>query len=497
MKSSTIPNFINKFTNNILILIEGVFSIVILYVMFRFVSMYFGWTPVLHNMYVYWMYIIVALVGIVLCFIVSRCTLNYKVNIVLVGISIMFGLYLSEFVLACLAFYQENQRYKPVFQIQKRTEVAQTMGIPYDSRRPLEVIADLRKQGVDAYPIIPAASFLRGNSLLFPLNAGISHKTTVLCNESGEYAIYESDEHGFNNPSGIFAQESIDIALLGDSFTHGACVRPGENISDQLRKTGKRVLNLGVSGNGPLLELAILQEYVKPIKPKIVLWMYFERDLGDLAIEKTDFFLRRYLDNGYSQNLMERQAEVDLFLSQSFNPQQLSQNLDSQEKVEEIQKQKYREQLRARLYNTSIKFIKLWHWRSKLGVSANGVLSSLVLLSEENIDFLLLTQILQEAKERIAEWGGQLYFVYLPFGIRYVKEFHEDRFDSRNRVLSIVKNLDIPVIDTHAEVFTRHHDPLSLFPLRLVTIPGGNHYTAEGYRLIAQAIAGDLGLTIK
>tara|TARA_Y100000031_G_C8139465_1_gene346870 strand:- start:204 stop:401 length:198 start_codon:yes stop_codon:yes gene_type:complete len=43
--------------------------------------------------------------------------------------------------------------------------------------------------------------------------------------------------------------------------------------------------------------------------------------------------------------------------------------------------------------------------------------------------------------------------------------------------------LDIPVIDILSKVFDPHPDPLSLFPYRIC-----QHYTAEGYQLVAEAI---------
>lgn len=36
--------------------------------------------------------------------------------------------------------------------------------------------------------------------------AGMATTTTVFCNESGEYVVYESDEHGFHNPRGMGTQ---------------------------------------------------------------------------------------------------------------------------------------------------------------------------------------------------------------------------------------------------------------------------------------------------
>ena len=53
----------------------------------------------------------------------------------------------------------------------------------------------------------------------------------------------------------------------------------------------------------------------------------------------------------------------------------------------------------------------------------------------------------------------------------------------RNFVFRTARELDIPIIDLHREVFTAHPDPLALFPRRKA-----RHYNAEGYRLVANAI---------
>ena len=39
-----------------------------------------------------------------------------------------------------------------------------------------------------------------GEKALYPL-AGISEKTTIYCNESGEYAVFLSERYGFNTPN--------------------------------------------------------------------------------------------------------------------------------------------------------------------------------------------------------------------------------------------------------------------------------------------------------
>ncbi len=77
--------------------------------------------------------------------------------------------------------------------------------------------------------------------------------------------------------------------LIGDSFTQGSCVLPGEDFASQIRiLTKQSAISLGMSGNGPLIELASLKEYGLQKKPQIVLWFYFERnDLEDLRNEKS------------------------------------------------------------------------------------------------------------------------------------------------------------------------------------------------------------------
>jgi len=78
-------------------------------------------------------------------------------------------------------------------------------------------------------------------------------------------------------------------------------------------------------------------------------------------------------------------------------------------------------------------------------------------------------------------WGGKMYFVYLPSFTRYSKGIEHI---NRELVLDTARELDIPIIDIHREVFVPHPDPLSLFPIRI-----DGHYTAEGYRLVAETIS--------
>ena len=84
------------------------------------------------------------------------------------------------------------------------------------------------------------------------------------------------------------------------------------------------------------------------------------------------------------------------------------------------------------------------------------------------------------ARKLVSQWGGDLYFVYLPGGGRYVEK-HVNT--GRRAVLQAVNKAGVPVIDLHL-AFREQKDPLALFPLRL---PQG-HYTADGHRLVAREV---------
>ena len=77
------------------------------------------------------------------------------------------------------------------------------MGIEFDERTILEVTEDLIAEGIDAVPYGSNLGMRQQTvmkpELLLPLG-GISNKTTVIPNESGQHGIYKSDRYGFNNP---------------------------------------------------------------------------------------------------------------------------------------------------------------------------------------------------------------------------------------------------------------------------------------------------------
>jgi hypothetical protein len=92
-----------------------------------------------------------------------------------------------------------------------------------------------------------------------------------------------------------------------------------------------------------------------------------------------------------------------------------------------------------------------------------------------------------QARKLVGEWGGSLYFIYLPERKRYAPE--EGRIANRYAVTEAANKAGLPVIDMH-RIFMAQKDPRSLFPLRLAI-----HYTEEGHRLVAQEVLRSISST--
>ena len=351
---------------------------------------------------------------------------------------------------------------------EKIRETAERGGVTIDKRRSADVIAMMRARGRDVVPavLLNITDPVDGGGGLLPLG-GISNRTTLLCNQSGQYVSYESDEHGFRNPRGIWRSRRFDVAVVGQSFAQGYCVEDGKSFVDLLRSQYSAVVNLGWSGQGPLLQLGALKEYLPRYSPRIVLWVFQEGiDLGELRLEEADPVAREYLQREFTQSLPERQSEIDNALLRYAQrrmqqvPTPRARSLSIAEKTEPV--------------------LKLWHLRTWLN-AARAVEDARQVARLEQSGFQPLHDILQQARDISAGWGGQLYIVYLPSWSRYR---HHAAATERQRtlVLKLAESLDITVIDPDV-AFRQERDALSLFPFRVF-----GHYNAKGNRLVAQAI---------
>lgn len=431
----------------------AVFLLMLAYVLYTYPPGTSGVSPLFYGVPVF---------GAAVCIGLLRSPELARVNVALVLVSMGFAVYAAELFLTLKSGGGQA--------------AGATAGRPFDKRSKLEVVQDLRWQGTEAFPAALPSFFMQSDVLgsLLPLG-GVANTTTVLCNELGEYAVYQSDEHGFNNPAGLWSAGSLDVAVVGDSFTHGSCVPPGKDLVSRIRERWPRTLSLGMSDNGPLLELAAIREYLSALRPEKVLWMYFEgNDLSDLARESKNPRLRRYLEDGYRQGLVRKQPQIDSSLA-SWIEAEARTGSDTAAVAPNGAPSRA-----GKLRN----IITLQNVRRALNLVANPP------LSDAGCDLPTFRRVLSEAKETVSSWGGQLYFVYLPSWGRYHSSLNQCE-QLRDQVLSTVASLSIPIIDLHP-TFANRRDRSVLFAQGASY---ATHYNVDGYNLVAQTITNSLQAT--
>jgi hypothetical protein len=245
----------------------------------------------------------------------------------------------------------------------------------------------------------------------------------VDCNELGRFHIFKSDRHGFNNPDDVWDMSAIDIAIIGDSYSHGSCLPNNEKIfANQIRVKYPRLINLAIPGNNPLLNVMTIKEYVVPMKPKYTLWFHFAgNDLVDLMRYARNPALIKYINEDFQQNLMAKRAEIEKELEDFYR--------ERSEQIYSTGKKK------PALDSIDLKrLLKLYFLRTALGLTQNL----------DNFDFQLFKRNMVKAKELTDQIGSQLIFVNI---IMPSMALNADKDPMQRKTLSIVSDLGIPVFN--------------------------------------------------
>jgi hypothetical protein len=377
-------------------------------------------------------------------------------------------LYCSTTIIFILYFYETLRFYAPEInksKIMRLINNERKLPEQVDEKNKISIINELKRtKGIDVVPSVFPRALLEKKLDLFPFG-GVSNTTTVFCKEGEEYSIYISDRFGFNNLDKEWSNNNLSWFLVGDSFTHGSCVLQHENFASKIIDiTKESAVSVGMSGNGPLIELATIKEYATQKKPKIVLWIYFERnDLEDLKKEKTNSLLMKYMNKNFTQNLNLKQKEID---------KKLRKNILIAER--EFKNKNDSKRKKTKKFTAFNKIIRLQIVRDKMALD-RGL--------NYGID-PLFKKIILEGKNHINSWGGKLYFVYLPDKERYSgNKANDDNYLKRKEVIKLIKMLNIPIIDVHKDFFMKQDDPLSFYAHRIY-----GHFNPEGYKKIAELI---------
>lgn len=380
---------------------------------------------------------------------------NYTKKIIRINFySIIVIIYIFEFL---LIFFNLNNN----DDVKIKSELLKKEGKIYDTRKKLEVFEDLKKNFPKAKLYLPPHNYLFVENLdIFPVS-GISKTKTLYCNENGYWFDYLSDRYGFNNPDYEWDNDKVDFLLVGDSLTMGACVNRPNDTASQLRELfDKSSINLGMGGNGPLMEFVSLKEYI-PKNTKSVIWLYSEaNDNIELALELKNPILSKYLnDPNYYQNLKKKVKVID----------QVS---------EILQKKEISNQIKDKIRDESIKYKILQFIQiKKIKTLFDFKTPKVSFASKPPKEF---KKILQMAKDETIKNNANFYFVYLPRFERYSL----DNFSNENyiNIKSMVRELDLNLID-FKNVLDKENKPLSYFPFGM-----WGHYNEKGYKLLAKTI---------
>ncbi len=388
----------------------------------------------------YLIYYLLSIIFIILSIILFYLNNIIKLYLIITISTILICLYAIE------GFISHYGKIDFIQLIKKSKMYSKETGKKFDTRSTITIYNELKKTNKDIVFSIQPQLFKKEG--IYSLS-GISNSETIFCNENGYQAFYKSDRYGFNNPDDQWDNKEIEYFLLGDSFVHGQCVNRPNDIASVLRTISKKnAVNLGFRGLGPLQEYAILREYIRP-GVKNILWFYYENsDLMDLENNLEKPILKKYLTSeNFSQNLVEKQKIIDALSKEELQRITLNHGKVSQ-------------------------FLKLYKLRTLVGNT---------FYTRNNIKPQpAFKEILKKAKRLSNKNNSKLYFIYLPNYARYKLNKIDPNYIL---VKKIVKDLKIPIIDIHDEVFSKVDDPIKLFPFRM-----NGHYTVDGYKKVSEKI---------
>lgn len=440
-------------------------------------------------------------------------TFSTRGRVALLAVSSTFALSCCE--IGVRAFGPPNDVYEfRQTRLGQRAAQAKQQGVDFDTRSNVQVILDLRESGIPALPSgnfetylgergghaqrrtsrDPGRSVIEVNGIeTLPLGHPPASTLVGVENENGYYSVFRTDRYGFRNPDELWGSQ-VDVVAVGDSFTEGCEVHDGQSFVSRIRERIPRTVNLGLGGGGPFTMLACLREYGAILKPKVVLWCFYEgNDLDNFMARRHAPILANYLNQGYTQNLADRREAVGDAVHQYLESavRRLQDHSSDSPNVA------------SRLWNV-MDAATLNRTRAMLGLVPNSMFQPSMFSAPTSMhwsttardmdrnDFALFRSVIKAAKAETESWGGRLRFVYLPSYYRcaapsFVEQaLKPDSTDTDNdprfEILLAVKQLGIEVIDVTV-AFAAHPDPLSLFPFRHF-----GHFNADGHQHTADVI---------
>ena len=395
---------------------------------------------------------------------------NFYFKILLVSISVYISLILISSILSFTEYKKYVYLNKTIYDYCKKTKL-------YCEKKNLKYFfLDEKTKNPSLSIYSPPIHSLRIdkfiNEKIYPLS-GKSFSKTLICNEIGDYVFIDSDRYGFNNKDSNW-NNNVDVLLVGDSYAFGECVQFKYSIANNLIKSNYSSISLGYGSNGPLATLGTIREYGSIIKPKKVFWIFFSgNDLEDLDREKKIKILNKYLNFNFSQNLINKQKNIDKIYSEYFD----------QEYRRLKNSWPYKFSL-IKIFNLSIlkEFINNYFLITKIKISEKNDKKDVIDIIN-NYDYEVFSKIINLAKKEVESWGGDLIFLYVPSPINFqngVLDFENEYL--KNKIFKLIKEKNLHFIDIGEKIMNSKLTSNEIYAL------GYGHFTKKGYKIVSTEI---------
>jgi hypothetical protein len=281
------------------------------------------------------------------------------------------------------------------------------------------------------------------------------------------------DRHGFRNGSDL---TEAHVTVLGDSYVEALELSEEELMTTLLaRRLGATVANLGLQGYGPWEMLAVLRRYALPLEPRVVVWMFFEgNDVSDLR--------------GYHHERRPPRGGVS-------EPEALSLRRAVEGSFAYGALQSLFDALCPRRPSTDH---VLAVFRDGAGRSQPMYLDT-GSIAVSNTDLAQVRTILREALDRTRAQGSRLLVVFVPLKLRVYRDLVEAPRGSAwfqwHLDESLPARFERMVTSISSEVAYLDLTAPFLAAARagqLVYLPDDSHWSPDGHRVAAEAIAARL-----
>ena len=323
---------------------------------------------------------------------------------------------------------------------------------------------------------------------IYPIGS-IPLTKSFFCNEGYGLSTYSTDRFGLRNNDKKWekAHKQNNIFLVGDSFTHGACVSNEQTISNIIeRKTKLNTFNLGSKGNDPYEYISTMRSVVKPIiqnsskKNKVVL-IFFANDNISENKQKEELLisLKSIVKINNKGTVSPTKDYIDAHKEFIFN----NFPTEKDEIIKKIKGSNFKKSFkRSSIKSTAIYSITtLVPIRSKLRILRKSFFSRPNISPNISLYSESISERSISVLSEICNQSCKPYVAYIPNSTYWNRNPKEDKSKKyKNSLISKSQSLSIPFIDGENIIDPNDKKNYS---------PEGGHLSIKGYENISELIS--------